>query len=79
VNNIPVDIKSFTVGDKVSRPSCDGGAALADLQLQLNRLQFINAVAPNGACQNGPTTYFVTVGQGTFYGGEDMVKLSNCN
>jgi hypothetical protein len=79
VNNQPVAIRSFSVGDKVSRPSCDGGQALADLQLQLNRLDVIKAIAPNGVCQNGPTTYFVTVGQGTFYGGEDTVELSNCN
>lgn len=79
VNNKPVAVKSFTVADKVSRPSCDQGQALADLQLQLNRNQFIDAVAPNGACQNGPNTYFVTVGQGTFYGGEDTVELTHCN
>jgi hypothetical protein len=79
VNDQPVAIKSFSVGNKVSRPSCDGGQALADLQLQLNRLDFIKAVAPNGACQNGPNTYRIRVGQGTFYGGEDTVNLIHCN
>jgi hypothetical protein len=42
-------------------------------------LDFIKAVAPNGACQNGPNTYRIRVGQGTFYGGEDTVNLIHCN
>jgi hypothetical protein len=82
VNNKLVDIKGFTVANKVSRPSCDGGAALPDLQLQLNRLQVINALVPNGVCQNGPFSYSVTLGptpNGPFYGGQDTVELTNCD
>jgi hypothetical protein len=82
VNGIEVDIKSFSVANTVSRPdNCDGGAPLADLQLQLNRLQVINAILSrtDGTCQNGPTEYVVRVGQGFYVFGTDTVELTNCD
>jgi hypothetical protein len=87
VNGQSVAIKNSSVQNAFTGPaSCDSGAtnggvpALPDLQLQLNRLQFINAVAPGGKCQNGPIGYTITLGNKDtgFYGGQSTVTLNQC-
>jgi hypothetical protein len=85
VNNMLVPIKSFSVSNTVSRPSCDSGLALADLNLKLNKKAFIAAIRskfPGGQCSNGPVDYTVTLHSGgtpqAFFGGQDTVDLTNC-
>lgn len=81
VNNQPVAIESVQVVNNVQRESCDGGQQLADLNLKLNKLDFIRAVTPGGTCQNGPVTYSVALGNGNsgWYGGQDIVDVINCS
>lgn len=80
VNNKPVAIDSFQVVDTVSRDICDGGAKLKDLNLKLNRQQFIQAIAPGGVCQNGLLQYSVALGNPDhgWFGGQDVVDVNNC-
>jgi hypothetical protein len=83
VNGMPVDIKNSSVQNKFTGPStCNSpGATLPDLQLQLDRPQFITAiVGPSRKCKNGLAGYSITLGNANdgFYGGQDTVALSNC-
>ena len=81
VNNSPVRIQGVQVVNNVQRATCDLGQPLADLNLKLNKADFVRAVTPGGTCQNGPLAYSVALGNGNsgWYGGQDTVDVINCS
>jgi hypothetical protein len=81
VANNPVSLTRFHVGNSISRPTCENGQALPDLKLDLNRLSFINAVAPGGKCTNGVNSFKLEIGSDTngWFGGTSTINLNHCD
>ena len=80
VNNQPVRVDRFSIADTTSRPSCDDGEPLADLNLKLNRLEFIQTFLNSGACENGDTPWSLAVpdDEEGFFVGTDTIILKKC-
>jgi hypothetical protein len=92
VNGMLVDVKRFFVLNTVVPgflnnvpKSCDPGKKLADLNLLLDRRDFIEAIlsTSGGTCTDGPVNYTITFHDGNtdqgFFGGQATVKLDDCD
>jgi hypothetical protein len=82
VNNQQVRVDGFSISNTTSRQSCDSGMPLPDLNLKLNRTQFIATFLQPSApkCQNGATPWSLAVDntEGGFLVGTDSIVLEKC-